>query len=107
MIIIFFIKSFLIDKFLKKNNNENLLYVPTINSKTCANYITFQSNLSKKLIILTEIPKIEIESDNVAEIMKKFYNFNKHTINLKIIKKKIRFNWNCFQKRSGIGGFFA
>jgi hypothetical protein len=60
------------DKFLKKNDEHDILYSPTMNSKSCANYIVFQSNSSKKLVILTEIPKIEIESENVAEIMKKF-----------------------------------
>ena len=50
------------------------MYIPTINSKTCANYVTFQSNSLKKLVIVTEIPKIEIESDNVADIMKKYFS---------------------------------
>lgn len=52
------------------------MYAPTMNSKSCANYINLQMNSMKRLIILTEIPKIEIGSDNGAKIMKKLIFFS-------------------------------
>ena len=61
------------DKFLKKvNDDENYQYNPTISTKNCAHFVSLQPNGTKKMVILTEIPKLEIEAENLNEIMKKF-----------------------------------
>lgn len=60
------------DKFLKKNHEEiNFLYIPTLHLKHCANYVSLNQGGQKRFIILTEIPKIDFENENVSEILKR------------------------------------
>ena len=58
--------------FLRKPKEDiNLLYAPTVQVKNCANYINLGSSGSKKFLIISEIPTIELEGENFAEDLKK------------------------------------